>query len=123
MGYSKWPIWGGFLSRHWGPGMRERGLGGLREARIRAVNEGQGLELFAMEFHEQRSPPAFLSSARLPLPPSVLLPRYEKPMSAAHAAALGPEATPVIGHLPVHTAQAGGGDSDEGRSLSITFRR
>ena len=43
-GFSKWPIWGGFLPRRppWGLARREPGLGGPGKAHIRVVNEGQG---------------------------------------------------------------------------------
>ena len=43
-GFSKWPIWGGFLPRRppWDLARREPGLGGPGKAHIRVVNEGQG---------------------------------------------------------------------------------
>ena len=51
-GFSKWPIWGGFLPRRppWDLARREPGLGGPGKAHIRVVNEGQGQKIFMKGF-------------------------------------------------------------------------
>ena len=53
-GFSKWPIWGGLLPRRppWDLEMMEAGLGGLGEAHIRVVNEGQG-QKFSQRFFKE----------------------------------------------------------------------